>query len=123
MIFFYYNFLQVGAARTPKGKWGIFVAPGISGVQGTPSISLEGGYVISEATSLDDLKGFGYSVNANAYFLLGGSAVGGTGLTPEQLANGNFSEGTTPMAGAETGLGGGFNIQHNLSYTFVIPLN
>lgn len=115
--------IQIGVARTPKGKWGIFVAPGISGVQGTPSISLEGGYVISEATSLDDLKGFGYSVNANAYFLLGGSAVGGTGLTPEQLAKGNFSEGTTPMAGAETGLGGGFNIQHNLSYTFVIPLN
>lgn len=115
--------IQIGAARTPKGKWGIFVAPGISGVQGTPSVSLEGGYVISEATSLDDLKGFGYSINANTYFLVGGSVVAGTGLTADQLLEGNFEEGTTPMMGAETGGGIGSNVQHNLSYTFVIPLN
>ncbi|NWK75528.1 LysM peptidoglycan-binding domain-containing protein [Acinetobacter sp. SwsAc6] len=115
--------IQVGVARTPSGKWGIFVAPGVSAVQGTPSLSIEGGYLISEAASLDDLKGLGYSVNANSYFLLGGSAVVGAGLTPDALFDGKFDEGTTPMAGAETGIGGGFNIQHNLSYTFVIPLN
>lgn len=115
--------IQVGAARTPSGKWGIFVAPGVSGVQGTPSVSLEGGYVISEATSLDDLKGFGYSVNANTYFLVGGSVVAGAGLTPDKLFEGDFEEGTTPMVGAETGGGIGANVQHNLSYTFVIPLN
>ncbi|MFW1849689.1 LysM peptidoglycan-binding domain-containing protein [Acinetobacter guillouiae] len=115
--------IQVGVARTPAGKWGVFVAPGISAVQGTPSLTIEGGYLISEAASLDDLKGLGYSVNANAYFLLGGSGVVGTGLTPEKLYEGKFDEGTTPMVGAETGIGGGFNIQHNLSYTFVIPLN
>ncbi|ENV96269.1 LysM peptidoglycan-binding domain-containing protein [Acinetobacter bereziniae] len=115
--------IQVGVARTPSGKWGVFVAPGVSAVQGTPSLSIEGGYLISEATSLDDLKGFGYSINANAYILLGGSGVVGAGLTPEKLYEGKFDEGTTPMVGAETGVGGGFNVQHNLSYTFVIPLN
>ncbi|MDV4311922.1 hypothetical protein [Acinetobacter indicus] len=55
--------------------------------------------------------------------LVGGSAVVGTGLTPESLMDGEFDEGTTPMVGIETGVGLGTNIQHNLSYTFVIPLN
>lgn len=65
----------------------------------------------------------GYSVNANAYYLAGGSTVVGTGLTPASLIDGEFDAGTTPMAGIETGAGLGVNIQHNLSYTFVVPLN
>lgn len=115
--------LQIGLGRTSDGKWGLFIAPGVSGVQGTPSVSIEGGYILSEAASLDDLKGLGYSVNGNTYYLAGGSAVVGTGLTPESLINGEFDAGTTPMAGIETGVGIGANIQHNISYTFIIPLN
>ena len=114
--------IQLGVARTPSGKWGVFLTPSVSGVQGTPSISVEGGYLISEAKTLDDLKGFVYSVNANFYVLVVGSAVVATGLNQDQLAQGELDEGTTPGGGVETGLGLGANVQHNLDYTFVISL-
>jgi len=114
--------IQVGVARTPKDQWGIFVAPGVAGVQGTPSVSVEGGYLLSEAKSLDDLAGFGYSMNVNTYALVGASTVVASGLTPEKIFDGDFSEGTTVGGGLEAGVGMGANIQHNLSYTFVIPL-
>ena len=114
--------IQIGVARTPKGQWGIFLAPGVSGVQGTPSVSVEGGYLLSEAKSLDDLAGFGYSMNVNTYALVGASTVAASGLTPEKIFDGDFNEGTTMGGGLEAGVGMGANIQHNLSYTFVIPL-
>jgi LysM repeat protein len=113
--------LQVGAARTPKGQWGIFVTPGVSGVQGTPSISIEGGYLISEAKSLEDLAGFGYSMNVNTYALVGASTVVGAGLS-SKIDEDGISIDTTKQMGLEAGIGMGANIQHNLSYTFVIPL-
>lgn len=114
--------IQLGVARTPNGKWGVFLTPSVSGVQGTPSVSIEGGYLVSEAKTLDDLKGLGYSMNVNTYVLVGVSAVGATGVTPDQLAKGKIGEGTTPALGFESGVGVGANVQHNLSYTFVISL-
>lgn len=114
--------IQVGVARTPTGQWGIFVTPGVSGVQGTPSVTVEGGYLLSEAKSLEDLAGFGYSMNVNTYALVGASTVVASGLTPKKIFDGDFSEGTTVGGGLEAGVGMGANIQHNLSYTFVIPL-
>lgn len=56
--------------------------------------------------------------------MVGASTVVASGLTPEKIFNGDFNEGTAMGGGleAEAGVGMGANIQHNLSYTFVIPL-
>ena len=54
--------------------------------------------------------------------LVGASTVVASGLTPEKIFDGDFNEGTTMGGGLEAGVGMGANIQHNLSYTFVIPL-
>ena len=54
--------------------------------------------------------------------MVGASTVVASGLTPEKIFDGDFNEGTTMGGGLEAGVGMGANIQHNLSYTFIIPL-
>ena len=110
-----YDYRNQHISQQPDIVWGEHVLPNFR----STLESLNYGY---KRLLEGDLSALQYAGNVNTYALVGASTVVASGLTPEKIFDGDFSEGTTVGGGFEAGVGMGTNIQHNLSYTFVIPL-